>query len=215
MFNFDDAYRSLAKGKEDLKNLESKKEILEGLYDTLKPYCTGYGIFYKGKMNLNDIKNNEVENRREAFGLIIFALLLFTIGIGLFNGIFILISKDLFMVPISIFVGFLFFFCAIYNPFKEFKKSNKKVKDLDNAIDILAEYSKLKDKSLEKILKILEKDKMEIEALLTDLNKSINEYTAILDQANNELAEKILESSGIEANVNLSSSMKVLAKRMN
>lgn len=213
MNKLESAYKSLANAKEEKEKLTIKKQRLEELYKVLEPFCTGYGFYYTGGKRIPEIIKPFIGQRRESFGLIVFAILLYTIGIGMLDTVFLLDPDAIIMVPVSILGGITTFVASTSSSFAECFESHMKIiklKDVDRCLDNDPKY---KGKTLKEILDFLLEEKGETEELLNDIDAVIKEYESALSDANKELAEEVLASSGIEASVTIKPSMKVLAKR--
>lgn len=116
------------------------------------------------------------------------------------------------VVPsILAFIGCIAFSTPVFA--KRILENRKEIKSLERAQRSLGKSSKYSKKSINQLVKLMEEAKDSLNASITELDEVIAEYENELGKINEDIVEEVLAKSGIEADVTLNSSMKVLSKR--
>ncbi len=208
MGNLESAYRSLDNAKREERELISKKERFEEIYDILKPFCESY----KKYLNISETIEDIQKSRKGEIINILIALAVYIVVFSIPNLAAVFwFHTGIISSTIGAAIGS--FGVCTYRFFRAIFKDNKKLKSLQEVEEALCGQPKYEYKSLQDVLELVAEDRDKLRYECYVMSSSIKEYESVLDEANKELAEEILSSSGIDASVTLSSSMKVLAKR--
>lgn len=209
MSNLEEAYQSLDSAKREEQTLRDKKEKYASATVILRHCCED---FMRYRTLSGALEECEEEKKRDYFNIFI-ALLVYVLVFGLMDVIAVFCFGNVDMITTSIGAGIGSYSVCISKFVKSIRKNNKRIADMQEIQEILANDPKYQNKSLQDILELISEDREIIQDELYAKSGAIREYEEALKEANQALAEEVLKESGIEASVTLNSSMKVLAKR--
>lgn len=210
MSNLGEAYQSLSKAYEEEHELVKRRQGIIEAYEHVLDYIHDNNTLHSNvEVELDRFK----VKRKDSLEYIAFSSFFYILTYGAL----VYIMTTLFSwinVAALIGGGIGTFGVNIGKYVSKVIKSNKNIKLLSKIKELLSYNPKFMNETFMNLNRLLLAEKKSLSSEIDERNQAIEEYKEMLNKVNSELAENILDRSGIPSSVTLNSNMKILSKRL-